>query len=44
MKRIVWVSIVDAGVELPDFDPRAGLDQAAGLAAQADTAVVVVTL
>ena len=36
------VSIVDAGVELADFDPRAGLDQAADLAAQADTAVVVV--
>ena len=36
------VSIVDAGVELVDFDPRAGLDQAADLAAQADTAVVVV--
>ena len=34
--------IVDVGVELADLDRESGLDEAAALAAQADTAVVVV--
>ena len=37
-----WVSIVDVGVELADLDREVSLAEAAALAAQADTAVVVV--
>ncbi|WP_420435078.1 glycoside hydrolase family 3 C-terminal domain-containing protein [Candidatus Poriferisocius sp.] len=37
-----WVCIVDVGVELADLDREQGLDEAAALAARADTAVVVV--
>ena len=37
-----WVCIVDVGVELADVDREQGLDDAATLAAQADTAVVIV--
>lgn len=37
-----WICIVDLGVELADLDPSVGLDEAAALAAQADTAVLVV--
>lgn len=37
-----WVCMVDLGVELADRDLGVGLDEAAALAAQADTAVVVV--
>lgn len=38
----MWVSIVDVGVELADLSREEGLSNAATLAAQADTAVVVV--
>ena len=41
-ERRQWVCIVDVGVELADMDREQGLDEAAALAAQADTAVVVV--
>ena len=37
-----WVCIVDVGAELADIDREQGLDDAATLAAQADTAVVIV--
>ncbi|MDE0613971.1 MAG: glycoside hydrolase family 3 C-terminal domain-containing protein [bacterium] len=37
-----WLSIVDVGAELANLDRETGLDEAAALAAQADTAVVVV--
>ena len=37
-----WVCMVDVGVELADLDREQGLDEAAALAAQANTAVVVV--
>ncbi len=38
----MWVSIVDVGIELADLSREEGLSNAATLAAQADTAVVVV--
>lgn len=41
-ERRQWVCIVDVGVELADVDREQGLSEAAALAAQADTAVVVV--